>query len=62
MCEPCKDTKNKELEVAMEYKNSLDINVEPYEMCVKKIQITCCEDAHRCTKEQGCLREFGFIV
>jgi len=45
ICEPCKDTRNKGLEIALKYKNSLDINVEPFETCVRRIQITCCEDA-----------------
>jgi hypothetical protein len=50
------------LEIVMEYKNSMDINVEPSKTYVRIIQITCCEDAHRCTKEQAYSREFGFIV
>jgi len=29
----------------LKYKNSLDINVEPFETCVRRIQITCCENA-----------------
>ncbi len=44
------------------YKNSLDINVEPFETYVRKVQITCCEYAHRCTKEQAYLGEFGSIM
>jgi hypothetical protein len=62
ICEPCKNTKNKGLEVVAKYKNSLDINVEPSRTCVRKVQITCCEHTHRCTKEQACLGEFGFIL
>jgi hypothetical protein len=50
------------LEIAMKYKNLLDINVEPFETYVRRVQITCCENAHKCTKEQTCSGEFGFIV
>ncbi len=39
----------------------LDINAKPFEMCVKRVQITYCEDAHRCTKKQACLGEFRFM-
>jgi hypothetical protein len=44
------------------YKNSLDINVDAFETYVRRVQITCCEYAHRCTKKQTCLGEFGFIM
>ncbi len=38
----------------------MDIDVKPFEVLVRKIQITCCENAHKCTKEQVCLGESGF--
>jgi hypothetical protein len=60
ICEPCKYTKNKGLEIASKY-NSLDINAEPFETCGRRVQMTCCEDAHRCTKKQACLGKSGFI-
>jgi len=30
----------------------LDINVEPFETCVRRVQITCCEDAHNVAKSK----------
>ncbi len=38
ICEPCKDIKNKGLEVVAKYKNLFNINANPFEMCVKKVQ------------------------
>jgi hypothetical protein len=38
ICEPCKDTRNKGLEVFAKYKNLFDINANPFEMCVRRVQ------------------------
>ncbi len=38
----------------------MDIDGKPFEIVVRIIQITCCENAHRCTKEQACLEESRF--
>ncbi len=62
ICEPCKDIRNKRLEVVVEYKNSFDINADPFEMCVKIVQITYYEYAHRGTKERACLGKSKSIV
>ncbi len=40
----------------------MDINGKPLETCVRRVQITYCEDAHICTKEQACLEESRSIV
>jgi hypothetical protein len=56
-----KKLETKRLEV-VEYKNLFDVNADPFETCVRRVKITCCENAHKCTKKRTCLGEFGFIV
>jgi hypothetical protein len=36
--------------------------LSPLIMFVKKVQITCCEDAHKCIKKQACSGKSRFIV
>ncbi len=40
----------------------MDIDAKPFEMSVKKLEFTCCEYAHICTKKQACSQKFGFVV
>jgi hypothetical protein len=40
----------------------MGLPIKPFETSVTKVQITCSKDAHKCTKKESWLGEFGFVM
>ncbi len=40
----------------------MGLPIKPFETSVAKVQITCSKDAHKYTKKESCLGEFGFVM
>jgi hypothetical protein len=57
-----KTLENKRFKVVAQHQNMLDIHVSPFEMCVRGVQVTHCQDAHGHAKKKACYRNLGYVM